>query len=187
MSSIRITGGIMNQKDPQLPPLRPPYPSYPPRKRSCGIVSLGCGLTALIILIVLISLVARGGSDNESDSIRSATIQISQSSSSDTDIPASQRLAEEFKDYVAKHGSETEKTAVNHVTKIQGANSKNDVLDTADVYTDYEGGFMGGNAGNGKLIASTFADWQASRGKDSKNGLVTIYDKDGEILSNGKY
>ncbi|MET8094844.1 hypothetical protein ABZV29_00015 [Streptomyces sp. NPDC005236] len=57
----------------------------------------------------------------------------------------------------------------------------------ADVYTDYSGGMFGPHANDGKLIASAFADWQKSRGKSSENGLVTVYDKGAETLSNGKF
>jgi hypothetical protein len=37
------------------------------------------------------------------------------------------------------------------------------------------------------LVASAFADWQKSRGQASENGLVTVYDKNAEILSNGQF
>ncbi|WP_405845523.1 hypothetical protein OG528_05720 [Streptomyces platensis] len=48
--------------------------------------------------------------------------------------------------------------------------------------TDFTGGLMGPHQSEGKLIASAFADW-----KESKNGLVTVYDVKGEILSNGNF
>ncbi|NEB14628.1 hypothetical protein G3I32_38360 [Streptomyces coelicoflavus] len=90
--------------------------------------------------------------------------------------------AEQFKAFVQKNGSPNEKDAVSHVTKVQGADEQNDILDAADVYTDFTGGFMGEGTGPAKLIASAFADW-----KDSENGLVTIYDADGELLGNGQF
>ncbi|MFB8266268.1 hypothetical protein ACFC96_06595 [Streptomyces sp. NPDC055955] len=90
--------------------------------------------------------------------------------------------AEQFKAFVAKNGTPKEKAAVAHVLKIQGADQQNDVLDSADVYTDFTGGLMGEGSGPSKLIASAFADW-----KDSKNGLVTVYDADGEIITNGNF
>ncbi|MEU6080005.1 hypothetical protein [Streptomyces sp. NPDC047108] len=90
--------------------------------------------------------------------------------------------ADQFKDFVAKSGTPTEKAAVRHITKIQGAEEQNDILDSAEVYTDFTGGLMGPHQNEGKLIASAFADW-----KDSENGLVTVYDQDGEILSNGQF
>jgi len=90
--------------------------------------------------------------------------------------------AEQFKAFVQKNGTPKERDAVSHVTKVQGADEQNDILDAADVYTDFTGGIMGSGTGPAKLIASAFADW-----KDSENGLVTIYDADGELLGNGQF
>ncbi|NEV90430.1 hypothetical protein GUR47_27775 [Streptomyces tendae] len=90
--------------------------------------------------------------------------------------------ADQFKAFVQKNGTSKEKDAVSHVTKVQGADEQNDILDAADVYTDFTGGIMGEGTGPAKLIASAFADW-----KDSENGLVTIYDADGELLGNGQF
>ncbi|MFD8172848.1 hypothetical protein [Streptomyces sp. NPDC059709] len=90
--------------------------------------------------------------------------------------------AEQFKAFVQKNGSPNEKDAVSHVTKVQGADEQNDILDAANVYTDFTGGIMGEGTGPAKLIASAFADW-----KDSENGLVTIYDAEGELLGNGQF
>ncbi|MGW1093389.1 hypothetical protein ACWD4L_46305 [Streptomyces sp. NPDC002596] len=90
--------------------------------------------------------------------------------------------AEQFKAFIDKNGTAAEKAAAKHITKVQGADETNDIMDTADVYTDFTGGLMGPHQGEGKLLASAFADW-----KSSKNGLVTIYDKAGEILSTGNY
>ncbi|KES03623.1 hypothetical protein BU52_29375 [Streptomyces toyocaensis] len=90
--------------------------------------------------------------------------------------------AEQFKAFVKKNGTAQEKEAVSHVTKVQGADEQNDILDAADVYTDFTGGIMGEGTGPAKLIASAFADW-----KQSDNGLVTVYDADGELLGNGSF
>lgn len=90
--------------------------------------------------------------------------------------------ADEFKAFINKNGTAAEKAAAKHIVKVQGADSDNGILDAADVYTDFTGGMMGPHQGDGKLLASAFADW-----KDSENGLVTIYDTDGELLSNGNY
>ncbi len=65
---------------------------------------------------------------------------------------------------------------------MQGAEEQNDILDAADVYTDFTGGIMGEGTGPANLIASAFADW-----KQSENGLVTIYDAEGELLGNGEF
>lgn len=90
--------------------------------------------------------------------------------------------AEQFKAFVQKNGTPQEKEAISHVTKVQGADEQNDILDAADVYTDFTGGIMGEGTGPAKLIASAFADW-----KQSDNGLVTVYDADGEIIGNGNF
>nr|WP_243870283.1 hypothetical protein [Streptomyces liangshanensis] len=97
--------------------------------------------------------------------------------------PAEERsAADRFKAFVTKNGLDTEKSAVEHVTKVQGADEQNDILDSVDIYTDYSGGFMSENASQAKLIASAFADW-----KDSENGLVTVYGKDGDLITNGNF
>ncbi|MGW4022477.1 hypothetical protein [Streptomyces sp. NPDC005009] len=90
--------------------------------------------------------------------------------------------ADQFKAFVQKNGTPQEKDAVSHITKVQGADEQNDILDAADVYTDFTGGIMGEGTGPAKLIASAFADW-----KQSDNGLVTVYDADGEIIGNGNF
>ncbi|MER7051629.1 hypothetical protein [Streptomyces sp. NPDC000351] len=90
--------------------------------------------------------------------------------------------ADQFKAFVRKNGTAAEKDAVSHVTKVQGADEQNDILDAADVYTDFTGGLMGEGTGPANLIASAFADW-----KQSENGLVTVYDADGELLGNGEF
>ncbi|MFB6549846.1 MULTISPECIES: hypothetical protein [unclassified Streptomyces] len=90
--------------------------------------------------------------------------------------------AEQFKAFVQKNGTAAEQDAVSHVTKVQGAEEQNDILDAADVYTDFTGGIMGEGTGPANLIASAFADW-----KQSENGLVTVYDADGELLGNGNF
>ncbi|MFD6414848.1 hypothetical protein [Streptomyces sp. NPDC060194] len=90
--------------------------------------------------------------------------------------------AEAFQACVAKSGTPTEKSAVEDVTKVTGTDKRNDILDAAEVYTDFTGGMVGPHAGKGKLIASAFASCH-----ESGNGLVTVYDQDGEILSSGNY
>ncbi|MEU3732624.1 hypothetical protein AB0E81_24925 [Streptomyces sp. NPDC033538] len=90
--------------------------------------------------------------------------------------------ADQFKAFVQKNGTAAEKDAISHVTKVQGADEQNDILDAADVYTDFTGGIMGEGTGPANLIASAFADW-----KQSENGLVTVYDADGELLGNGEF
>lgn len=89
-------------------------------------------------------------------------------------------LAARFKDMTKKTGTPQQQDAVAHVTQVQ--EEVNGIMDTADVHTDYTGGMLGPHAADGKLIASAYANW-----RDSNNGLVTVYDANGEILSNGNY
>ncbi|AQS69214.1 hypothetical protein [Streptomyces pactum] len=112
-----------------------------------------------------------GGTDGESDAKPAEDKAVEKASQ-----------AEQFKAFVQKNGTAAEKDAVSHVTKVQGAEEQNDILDAADVYTDFTGGIMGEGTGPANLIASAFADW-----KQSENGLVTVYDADGELLGNGQF
>ncbi|MFJ5560812.1 hypothetical protein ACIQCD_26245 [Streptomyces sp. NPDC093250] len=105
----------------------------------------------------------------------------SDTKSEDKDVEKASQT-EQFKAFVQKNGTAKEKEAVSHVTKVQGADEQNNILDAADVYTDFTGGILGEGTGPAKLIASAFADW-----KQSDNGLVTVYDADGELLGNGKF
>jgi hypothetical protein len=92
--------------------------------------------------------------------------------------------ADRFKAFVNKNGTPKEKDAVSHVTKVQGADDINDILSTADVYTDYTGGIMGSGSGPAKLLASAFAEWKKT---EDGGGLVTVYDADGELIGNGNF
>ncbi|MFF9265834.1 hypothetical protein [Streptomyces longwoodensis] len=97
-------------------------------------------------------------------------------------------VADQLKEFTAKHGTAQEKAAVAHVTKVQGADQKNDILDAPEIHTNYTGDLMDTDAtGGAKLIASVFADFQKERGKDSKNGLVTVYNASGSVIGNGQY
>ncbi|MER5916789.1 hypothetical protein ABT124_42100 [Streptomyces sp. NPDC001982] len=91
---------------------------------------------------------------------------------------ATKSQAEQFQACVAKSGTPTEKAAVKHVTKVTGTDKRNDILDSAEVYTDFTGGFMSDNQGDAKLIASAFTSCY-----ESKNGLVTVYGKDGDMIA----
>ncbi|WP_262703780.1 MULTISPECIES: hypothetical protein [Streptomyces] len=134
---------------------------------------------AFIAFAVAISIATGGGKGSEdsgkSDTAASAPkeqkAEPKQAEAKVEDKPADKSQAEQFKDFVTKNGTPAEKTAVTHVTKVQGADKQNDVLDAAEVWTDYTGGMMGPHASDGKVLASAFADW-----KDSENGLVTVYD-----------
>lgn len=130
--------------------------------------------------IVIISVATSGGSDEKPTTESKPQTSASQTAKSQQEEKLS--AAEEFRAFVNKSGLPAEKEAAKHVTKIQGADEQNNILDSADVYTDYTGNVMSGDAAKGKLIASAFADW-----KDSDNGLVTVYNASGEILSNGNF
>ncbi|MFC4328355.1 hypothetical protein ACFPC0_11005 [Streptomyces andamanensis] len=99
-----------------------------------------------------------------------------------------QSTVDAFKAFVGKHGTANEKAAVKHVVKVQGADENNDLLDAAEIHTDYKGDMMDSSvSGAAKLLASSFADFQKDRGKDSKNGLVSVYNAAGDLVGNGKY
>jgi hypothetical protein len=95
---------------------------------------------------------------------------------------------EQFRAFVKKNGTDGEKTAVTKVTKVQGADKNNDILDAPEIHTSIKGDMMDSDAtGAAKLLASAFADFQADRGMSSKNGLVTVYNASGDMIGNGKF
>ena len=120
-----------------------------------------------------------GGTKTGTDTAKQTT-----TSGAKTEAPAADKKtqAEEFTACVAKTGTPTEKTAVKHVTKVTGADKQNNLLDNAEIYTDFSGGIVGPHQGEGKLIATAFTSCY-----ESDNGLVTVYDKDGEILANANF
>jgi hypothetical protein len=176
-----------------------PQPPVPPKKRSKA--KLGClGVLAVIVIGGIASAVGSGSDDSSAGAAPSAASTGSSkgTGSSESRGPSKgtgsskaaapqQSTVDAFKAYVKKHESAKTREAAAHVTKVQGADKNNDIIDTADIYTDYTGDLVSADAGNAKLLASAFADFQAGRGKASKNGLVTVYNADGDILSNGNY
>ncbi|MGV9556829.1 hypothetical protein [Streptomyces sp. NPDC003522] len=194
---------------PQQPglPQQPGYaqPPVPPKKRSK--TKLGCLGVLAVIVIGGVASVAGTGSDDSSAGTPSSAASTGSTKGGGSDkgggsskdggatkgtdsagtTAPRQSTADAFKAYVKKHESAKTQEAATHVTKVQGADENNDILDTADIYTDYTGDMISADAGNAKLLASAFADFQSSRGKDSKNGLVTVYNADGDLLSNGNY
>ncbi|MEJ8671883.1 hypothetical protein WKI71_36625 [Streptomyces sp. MS1.AVA.1] len=95
---------------------------------------------------------------------------------------ATKTEAEKFQDCVGRTGTAGEKAAVKHVTKVSGTDERSRIADLADVFTDYGGGLLGGHAGEGRLIASAFSSCYKSA-----NGMVTVYDKDGDLLATERY
>lgn len=197
----------MSQQYPQGPNQQPqqqyqggPAPYQPPQEPKKSWVARHKGLTitgGIIGFFVIVGIAAGGGSSENSGTSKPAdkpavapkapgkggdAKPAAKPAEKEQEPAADLSQADQFKAFVAKNGTPAEKAAVKHVTKVQGADKQNDMLDTADIHTDYAGGLMGPHSGEGKLLASAFADW-----KSSENGLVTVYDKDGQLLSNGNF
>ncbi|MEU2556843.1 hypothetical protein ACF1GY_35580 [Streptomyces sp. NPDC014684] len=169
-------------------------PPQPPKKSSAGkIIGFGClGVVALFVVLGIIGAVVSGGSDSTDNSNKDKAVSAASSepkAEQSQKAPAKKKpaegnksQAEQFQACVAKSGTPTEKAAVKHVTKVTGTDKRNDILDAAEVWTDYTGGLMSSDAGNAKLIASAFTSCY-----ESKNGLVSIYGKDGDLIANANY
>ncbi|MFI5875174.1 hypothetical protein ACIBAH_22460 [Streptomyces sp. NPDC051445] len=183
-----------NQPYPQPPGYGAPVPQ-PPKKRSVGKIA-GLGCLGVVGLFVIIGIAASAGGGDSSDTAKKDKA-VAATASAKTDgagkTPAKKEApaektkaeatqAETFQACVAKTGTATEKAAVKHVTKVTGADKRNDILDAPEVFTDFTGGLMGPHQGEGKLIASAFTSCY-----ESDNGLVTVYDKDGGLLANANY
>ncbi|MGW5022910.1 hypothetical protein [Streptomyces cacaoi] len=168
-------------------------PAPPPKKKRTGLkITLG-----VVAGIVVVAAFASGGQDDGGDGGDGGRAEAGDSAAAApaedkakdqpkaaeaADAGSEKSQAEQFKAHVAKKGTPQQKEAVQHVTDVQGADKRNDVMDSAEIHTDYTGGMTGPHTGDGKLLASAFAGWRSS-----DNGLVTVYDADGEILSNGNY
>ncbi|MCZ1011030.1 hypothetical protein [Streptomyces lydicus] len=202
----------MNQQYPDQPGQQPPMPvgmyapPPPPKKRSAAAkIGIGCGGAFGALVLIGIVAAALGGSDattradepakpgktaapakgQAKEDAKAAGVKPkgkSEEKPKEKPEAAPESPADRFKAFVVQHGSANEKAAIAHVTKVQGAEEQNDILDSVDIYTDFTGGLLGPHQSEGKLIASAFADWKTSR-----NGLVTIYDAKGEMLANGNF
>ncbi|MGX1758145.1 hypothetical protein ACWIG5_14730 [Streptomyces lydicus] len=186
-------------------------PPPPPKKRSAAAkIGIGCGGAFGALVLIGVIAAAMGASDattradgpakpgktaaapakeQAKEDAKAAGVKSKEKSKEKSEErpkekpeAAPESPADRFKAFVVKHGSANEKAAIGHVTKVQGAEEQNDILDSVDIYTDFTGGLLGPHQSEGKLIASAFADW-----KTSKNGLVTIYDAKGEMLANGNF
>lgn len=143
-----------------------------------------------VVAVIVIAGVSGGGDDT--DASKSSVEQSTEAAPSKEVTPSKKEAAkktpveksqaEQFKDFVQKNGTPAEKAAVKHVIKVQGADKRNNILDSAEIYTDFKGDLMSDDQPSGKLLASAFADW-----RKSKNGLVTVYNVKGELLSNGDF
>ncbi|MFF3613158.1 hypothetical protein [Streptomyces sp. NPDC002580] len=174
-------------------------PPQPPKKSNTGkIIGFGClGVIALFVVIGVIGAAA-SGTDSTDDSNKDKAVSAAsgkpkadqsekapakkKAPSKEKPAEGTKSQAEQFQACVAKSGTPTEKAAVKHVVKVTGTDKRNDILDSAEVWTDYTGGFMSDNAGEAKLIASAFTSCY-----ESKNGLVTIYGEDGDLIANANY
>jgi hypothetical protein len=164
-----------------MPQAVPPQPRRSWFARHKVLTAIG----AFIAVCAVGGIASGGGQDGEGDGGSGTAVSAPRKKNAPEQAdarPADRSQARRFGDFVSRNGTPAEKAAATHVTKVQGADEQNDVLDSAEVWTDYTGGMMGPHASDGKLIASAFADW-----KDSRNGLVTVYDAEGEILSNGNF
>ncbi|MFD6276861.1 hypothetical protein ACFWFI_14985 [Streptomyces sp. NPDC060209] len=179
------------QGGPAAHPGGPVPPQQPqPKKSWFARHKVLTAVGGVFAFLVIVTIATGGGDDSSKGSDTAATAPQKQADAEPAekadDKPAEKKQelsqADQFKAFVEKSGTAAEKAAAEHITKVQGADESNGILDAADVYTDFTGGLMGPHQGEGKLLASAFADW-----KDSENGLVTIYDEDGEILSNGNF
>ncbi|MEU0038976.1 hypothetical protein [Streptomyces sp. NPDC006333] len=172
----------------------------PPGKRGVGrAVAFGClGVLGLAVIVGIAGAAGGGGPDGDGDGDSGGNSGASNSSSIHSEVkdeahndsrdgsgagdtgPGSQ--AADFKSCVDKNGTAAEKAAVRHIVKVTGADKRHNILDAPGVFTDFGGGVTGPHQGEGKLIAAAFSSCY-----ESDNGLVTVYDKAGEILANGNF
>lgn len=139
------------------------------------------------VIVGLVAIGACNAATNDNDGgTKTGSDSAKQTASSDGKSEASEKAkktqAEEFTACVTKTGTATEKKAVKHVTKVTGTDKRNDILDNAEVYTDFTGGLMGDNNGDAKLIATAFTSCY-----ESDNGLVTVYGEDGKMIANAQF
>ncbi|CAL9436829.1 hypothetical protein [Streptomyces sp. enrichment culture] len=175
------------QYQPQQPP--------PPRKKRTGLKTT-LGLLAALVVVGGIASV-RGGQEGTTeakpDKKAAAPAEDAEpesgakggakaDSAAEDGKQSAKSQTEQFKTHIEETGTAQQKEAAKHVTSVTGADKRNDIMDSAEIHTDYTGGLTGPHNGDGKLLASAFATW-----KHSKNGLVTVYDAEGQVLSNGNY
>lgn len=170
-----------------------PYQPRPPKKGLSNWAITGICVGSVFGVLILFGLLLGGGDSDTGTATRKADTVAAAPKDTTDDKPAdaapakeaepkTQSQADQFKAYIQTNGTPAEKAAVAHVTKVQGADKENGYLDTAQVWTDFTGGLLGPHSGEGKILASAFADW-----RQSKNGLVSIYGEDGKLISNGNY
>jgi len=159
-------------------------------KKSTKIV-LG-SVAGLVLISGIASASGEGdtaGKPNDRAAVQPSA-EVNDEPKADTEKPKAEKTekaqsqADQFRACIQKTGMVAEKTGGMHVTKVLGA-AQGETFALAEVWTNYVGGMMGGDAPKGKVLASAFAGCYKSA--DGKSGLVTVYDANGEILSNGNY
>ncbi|MFF4927374.1 hypothetical protein ACFY2H_00415 [Streptomyces griseofuscus] len=179
-----------------------PRPTEEPKKQGLSKGwKIALGVFGGLFVIVLLGNLA-GGKDKtkstatatssstqqEETPVQKAQREIAEKKSSESvkgnSTPAQQGMTEteRFKALVRDHGTTGEKAAVEHVTKVQVKSKMNNILDTAEVFTDFSGGMMGSDSGQCNLIASAFADAYTS-----ENGLVSVNGEDGKLICTGNF
>ncbi|WP_431781723.1 hypothetical protein [Streptomyces chumphonensis] len=184
----------------QQPPHQPyPYAPPPPKKRTGLIVTMSV-IGAVVAFTIFGSIIGALGEDDTADTKAPPAAAADDKPADEPEPKAEEKeepepepeekpaekpepsQADQFKACVADKGTPAEQDVIGHVTKVTGTDNRNDIIDTAEVFTDYKGDLISDDAASGKLIASAFATCY-----QSDNGLVTIYNQSGEILSNGNY
>jgi len=93
-----------------------------------------------------------------------------------------------FKAFVNRHGTAPQKSAVSHVTAVEWIDERDGVPTAVDVHTDFTGGLTGKGPGPSRLIATAFAHWiHAHDSPVTDDGLVTVYDTDGDLIGGGNF
>lgn len=133
----------------------------------------------------IIGGLASSGGDEKTEK-PNTTISVPSPSATKSPAPkkteAKKTQAQELQACIAASGTPAEKTAAKHITKVTGVGEGS--IQMVEIFTDYAGSLMTGDAPKGKVLASAFSSCHQSK---SGKSLVTVYNKDGEILSNGNF
>lgn len=132
--------------------------------------------------IGVLTVVAAGGCMGVVGGAASEAVDaVEKGSTGKTEGKGGKAAAKYLKDCVSKSGTPAQKEAVAHVKQVHGADRQNNIIDVAEVMTNYKLDLMSGSD-EAKLISSSFATCY-----DSSNGLVTVYAADGEMMGNGNF
>src|ERR1043165_3753141 len=114
-----------------------------------NVLILG-GLTTVGVVVV-VAVSASGGSPTPAPK-NTSVVQTHKSPSRENPQPSQKQL---FIECVNKTGLPSEKAAVDHVTKVRSEGGS--YLDSAEIYTDFNGDLFSPEANTAKLIASAYA------------------------------